>query len=173
LTGEVLHAGGGVASVGVGDDSHELLALRDEWLLEYGSENTRLAYRRDIGHWLRFLAASGVDPLHGVLRKHAMGWLRAQELEHAAKASRARRLAAVSAFYDWLTTMEHFSRANPAAVGRKRTPRPDRRSAATFALSRDEAGRCCRRPTLIVKCRRLGRPRSCGCCCSPALGSAN
>ncbi|MEV0131372.1 tyrosine-type recombinase/integrase [Dactylosporangium sp. NPDC050688] len=135
LIGEILLADDRAARAA---DEQDLTVLRDEWLLEYGSANTRSAYRLDINHWLQFLASSAVDPLHGVQRKHTLGWLRAQELQGAAKATRARRLAAVIAFYDWLTMMGHFALANPAAVERRRRPHVDRRSESTFALSREQ-----------------------------------
>ncbi|MGI5185369.1 tyrosine-type recombinase/integrase [Dactylosporangium sp. CA-152071] len=135
LTGELLLPAGAAHEVAGGQD---LYALRDEWLLEFGSENTRGAYRLDIDQWLRFLAASAVDPLHSVERKHAIGWLRVMETDRAAKSTRARRLAAVKSFYEWLTTMGHFARPNPALLERHRRPRVERHSPSTFALSRQQ-----------------------------------
>jgi integrase/recombinase XerD len=138
LTGELLpavdQADVGVMLAGFG----RARALRDEWLLQYSSRNTRLAYQLDVNHWLRFLEVSGIDPPAGALRVHTFARLRAQEVD-SAKATRARRLAAVNTLYDWMIEDGHVSTANPAAIGRRHAPRPDRRSAAAFALSRDEA----------------------------------
>jgi hypothetical protein len=36
--------------------------LRREWLIGYGSANTRTAYDRDLTNWLTFLERSGIDP---------------------------------------------------------------------------------------------------------------
>ncbi|GAA2369544.1 tyrosine-type recombinase/integrase [Dactylosporangium salmoneum] len=134
LTGQIVLARDSAALAAGGS---RFMALRDEGLLEYGSANTRAAYRLDTDHWLQFLAASGVHPLDGVERKHAFGWLRTLELQREAKATRARRLAAVKSFYEWLTSMGYYTRANPVAVERNRKPRVSR-SESTFSLSREQ-----------------------------------
>jgi len=124
------------AAAGAGDERVERL-LR-EWLLGYGSANTRAAYRRDVDHWLRFLAATRVDPLTEARRLHTHGWLRVQEAEGAAPATRARRLAAVSAFYTWLIAEERSDRANPAAIDRRRKPKAPTTSTSS-GLTRTQA----------------------------------
>ncbi|MFI7080916.1 tyrosine-type recombinase/integrase [Micromonospora sp. NPDC049903] len=139
LSGELLPAarpptGTTVASNG-GD---ELEMLLREWLIGYQSVNTRSAYRRDLRHWLDFLAASVVDPLTEARRVHTHAWLRAQEAAGAAPATRARRLAAVSSFYAWLIAEDHTDRANPTGIDTKRKPRAPRTS-STAGLSRDQA----------------------------------
>jgi site-specific recombinase XerD len=108
LSGELLPAAG----------AGELEALLREWLIGYQSANTREVYSGDMAHWLRFLAASGVDPLIEARRVHTHAWLRAQETAGAATAIRARCLAAVSAFYAWLIAEDETDRANPAAIDR-------------------------------------------------------
>jgi site-specific recombinase XerD len=143
LTGELLPVGAplptpaaAAAGAGAGDELGRLLR---EWLIGYGSPNTRDAYRRDLGHWLAFLAASGVDPLTEARRVHTHAWLRAQEAQGVATATRARRLAAVSAFYTWLIAEDHTERANPAAIDTKRKPKVNPHRPATSGLSREQA----------------------------------
>lgn len=141
LTGELLPAGAPLPTAAVaGAGGDELEALLREWLIGYGSANTREAYRRDMDHWLRFLAVSNVDPLTEARRVHTHAWLRAQEADGAATATRARRLAAVSAFYSWMIAEDHTERANPCAIDSKRKPKPSQTS-KTAGLSREQAMR--------------------------------
>ncbi|MDG4759287.1 tyrosine-type recombinase/integrase [Micromonospora sp. WMMD710] len=149
LTGELLPAHqplpaaaaphDGVPTVG-GAADNELEELLREWLIGYASPHTRKAYRRDLQHWLAFLATSGVDPLTEARRVHTHAWLRAQEASGAAAAAtRARRLAAVSAFYGWLIAEDRTDRANPAAIDSRKKPKVDQRSTKTSGLSRGQA----------------------------------
>ena len=135
LSGEILPArpASPIPTAAAGDIEQ---LLRD-WLLGYSSPNTRDAYRRDLQQWLGYLQASRLDPLTGVRRVHTYGWLRAMELDGASAATRARRLAAVSAFYDWLSTEDKFDLANPAAIDHKRKPRPPQKS-RTASLTRQQ-----------------------------------
>ncbi|MEV0005853.1 tyrosine-type recombinase/integrase [Micromonospora sp. NPDC050980] len=143
LSGEVLPAvpapHGGAPTVGgvAGDGLEELLR---EWLVSYASPHTRDAYQRDLRHWLTFLAVSGVDPLTEARRVHTHAWLRAQEATgRASAATRARRLAAVSAFYSWLIAEDRTDRANPAAINPKQKPKTDPMRPSTPGLSRAQA----------------------------------
>ncbi|MEU8664012.1 hypothetical protein [Actinoplanes philippinensis] len=63
-------------------------------------------------------------------RAAAVRRLRAQEDAKAGAATRARRLAAGSAFYDWLIAEEKTERANPAAISSKSKPNLPRASPA-------------------------------------------
>ncbi len=102
-----------------------------EWLLGYGSANTRAAYATDLRHWLGFLTGAGAHPVTEAERLHIHAWLRAQEAAGAKPATRARRLAAVSAWYTWLIVEEHTERANPAQIDSRRKPEaPDKSTAA-------------------------------------------
>ncbi|WP_420117654.1 tyrosine-type recombinase/integrase [Micromonospora sp.] len=143
LSGELLPATRPAATVtttaaGAGGDGLE--ALLREWLIGYASAHTREAYQRDLRHWLAFLAASDVDPLAEVRRVHTHAWLRAQEAAGAASAAtRARRLAAVSAFYSWLIAEDRTDRANPAAIDPKQKPKTYPARPRTAGLSRVQA----------------------------------
>ncbi|WP_436837029.1 tyrosine-type recombinase/integrase [Micromonospora tulbaghiae] len=143
LSGEVLpavpapHRGALTVGGAAGDGLEELLR---EWLVSYASPHTRDAYQRDLRHWLTFLAVSGVDPLTEARRVHTHAWLRAQEATgRASAATRARRLAAVSAFYSWLIAEDRTDRANPAAINPKQKPKTDPTRPSTAGLSRAQA----------------------------------
>ncbi|OZV71706.1 hypothetical protein CA850_32940, partial [Micromonospora echinospora] len=139
LSGELLPAARSPATTAEAGGGDALEALLREWLIGYQSANTRAAYRRDVAHWLAFLAASGVDPLTEARRVHTHAWLRAQEASGAATATRARRLAAVSAFYTWMIAEDHTDRANPAAIDPKRKPRVNPDRSTTAGLTRGQA----------------------------------
>lgn len=112
------------------DRVHQLMA---QWLVGYGSANTRLAYRRDVEAWFGYCARSRLDPLSPLLRRpHVDGWMRAMEVAREAPATRRRRLNAVSAFYRWLVNEEHVVR-NPAAPVRR--PAVDRDLTRTAGLT--------------------------------------
>jgi site-specific recombinase XerD len=140
LSGELLPAGVPLPTWAAAADAGGVLEERlREWLVGYGSVNTRGAYRRDLDHWLAFLADAGVDPLTEARRVHTHAWLRAQEAEGAATATRARRLAAVSAFYAWLIAEDYIDRANPAAIDAKRKPKVNPYRTSTAGLSKEQA----------------------------------
>jgi integrase/recombinase XerD len=117
------------------------------WLASKHSENTRAAYARDIGitpqrrasrapSWLAWCQAEGVHPVTGVTGLHAALYARQLQAARLSPASRARKLAAVFSWYDWLARRGHIA-ANPAA-GIVR-PRASPRSPATPDLTRAQA----------------------------------
>jgi hypothetical protein len=111
------------------------------WLVEYRSRHTRDAYRRDINEWQAFLAASGLHPLGPLTRTHVAAWLTAQA-EHGRfkPATRARRLAAVSAFYGWLLAEGYVARNPTARLERAHRPQWPKTSSLP-SLTREQAGR--------------------------------
>jgi integrase/recombinase XerD len=137
LSGEILPAGAPAPTTGTADGG-VLEQLRREWLVGYGSANTRTAYDGDLQNWLAFLDRSGVDPLAEARTLHTHAWLRSLEAAGEAPATRGRRLAAVSAFYKWLISEGYTERANPAAIDAKRKPKPPH-SSKTASLTRDQA----------------------------------
>jgi integrase/recombinase XerD len=84
-----------------------LARLTDTWLRVRRSERTRAAYRRDLQGWLVHCAQAGVDPLRARVAD-VDGWIVAQRLHGArgtrpaAEATIARRVAAVSSWYDYV-----------------------------------------------------------------------
>lgn len=84
-----------------------LVAATRTWLHRQRSEQTRNGYRHDLQLWLVHCAGTGVDPLYA-RPADVDGWVIAQRLHGArggrpaAEATIARRLAAVSSWYDYL-----------------------------------------------------------------------
>ncbi len=137
ISGEVLPATAQPPAPGDQPFDPRVEHLVAEWLLGYGSVNTRAAYASDLRHWLGLLTGAGVHPVTEAKRLHVHAWLRAQEAQGAKPATRARRLAAVSAWYTWLIVEEHTERANPAQIDSKRKPKvPDKSTAP--GLDRDD-----------------------------------
>ncbi|MGR6915402.1 tyrosine-type recombinase/integrase [[Actinomadura] parvosata] len=110
------------------------------WLLSYDSPNTRDAYRREIERWFAFCAETGLDPLqarkaHGDVYKR---WLELQAGTPIPAKTMARRISAVSSWYDYLAD-EDVIDAN--RFKRTRRPKVQRNRSETTALSREEAHR--------------------------------
>jgi len=85
------------------DPFHRIAAA---WLLSYGG-NTQIAYRRDLAAWAAWCEHMGVHPLVAE-RFHVDAWVRhlttepqARTGRHASAATIARRLSALSRFYDY------------------------------------------------------------------------
>jgi site-specific recombinase XerD len=115
--------------------------LIEEWLIEYRSGNTRDGYGRDLAAWLGYCQASGLEPIHAPTRTHAAAWLRVLEAKHERGGTRARRLAAVSAWYRWLiqTKRRPAEAGNPAADLDARAKPKMKPLASAPALTREEA----------------------------------
>ncbi|WP_089154034.1 tyrosine-type recombinase/integrase [Micromonospora sp. NBS 11-29] len=105
------------------------------------SEHTRDAYRRDVTGWLRWCAEHAIDPLRVTfLDVNAYG--RELESRPAGRDGRpltpatvARRLSALSSWYDFLAKLGAVP-ANPVAAADR--PRVDRDHSATIGLSPEE-----------------------------------
>ena len=105
------------------------------------SEHTRDAYRRDIAGWLTWCAGRGLDPLRAnFLDVNEYG--RALESTVAVRSGRpltpatvARRLSALSSWYDFLVKLRAVD-ANPVSGADR--PRIDRDHSATVGLTPDE-----------------------------------
>ncbi|MEU8083998.1 tyrosine-type recombinase/integrase [Micromonospora sp. NPDC049101] len=105
------------------------------------SEHTRDAYRRDVTGWLHWCASRDLDPLR-VTFLHVNEYARALESTIGARSGRpltpatvARRLSALSSWYDFLVKLGGVA-ANPVSgVDR---PRVDRDHSATIGLTPEE-----------------------------------
>lgn len=91
--------------------------LRYEATMNTGSEHTQDAYRRDIGNFLQFLEASGIQELGDVDRIVIMNYVNAlQDPEAGGKplgsSTIARKLSAVRSFYRYLNEYADIS-TNP------------------------------------------------------------
>ncbi|WP_433650835.1 tyrosine-type recombinase/integrase [Micromonospora zamorensis] len=105
------------------------------------SEHTRDAYRRDVTGWLTWCAGRDMDPLRATFL-HVNEYARALESTVAARSGRpltpatvARRLSALSSWYDFLVKLGAVP-ANPV-TGADR-PRVDRDHSATLGLTPEE-----------------------------------
>lgn len=108
------------------------------WLASYDSPNTRIAYARDLKLWIGFCDEVGVDPLVA-LRVHVDAWKQSGVGYDTAvphPPSVARRLSAVSAWYEYLVQEEVLDRSPVARVKR---PKVDNRHSSTFGLDEGEA----------------------------------
>ena len=110
-------------------DPVTLLALA--WLSARRSENTRIAYARDIGitpqrlpgrapSWLAWCGQQGVHPVTGVTGLHVARYARQLADAGLSAASAARKLAAVSSWYAWLARRGHISASPAAGIARPR-----------------------------------------------------
>ncbi|MFC4017406.1 tyrosine-type recombinase/integrase [Micromonospora sp. GCM10011542] len=105
------------------------------------SEHTRDAYRRDVAGWLTWCAGREVDPLRASFL-HVNEYARTLESTLAARSGRpltpatvARRLSALSSWYDFLVKLGAVA-ANPVSGADR--PRIDRDHSATVGLTPEE-----------------------------------
>lgn len=132
----------------------QLARLTDTWLRVRRSARTRLAYRRDLQQWLVHCAETGVDPLRARVadvdawiiaqRLYGARSARGTETRPAAEATIARRIAAVSSWYEYLITgtaddPQPLVTRNPA--GRATRPRLDPDYSPTVGLTDLETDR--------------------------------
>jgi integrase/recombinase XerD len=106
--------------------------LLHRFLASRRSPHTRDAYQRDLTLWFTWCANNGADVMNA---RHAemLGWLAHRRDHHDAEATLARRLSAVSKWYQWLIR-EHGHVPNPTTLLPEERPHGDKYS-ATIALS--------------------------------------
>ena len=131
------------------DDDDPVRRLVAAWLLGYASPATRRAYAADLAAWLAFCGTAGTAPLEA-RRVHVDAWARALEAGGAAPRTAARRISAVSSWYQYLAG-EGIHGGSPAEHAR-RPKIPDK--GETPGLTRSELGR------LRAAARAYGSPRS-------------
>ncbi|MDG4797725.1 tyrosine-type recombinase/integrase [Micromonospora sp. WMMD1082] len=115
------------------------MAVTDAWLRNRRlSEHTRDAYRRDVAGWLAWCTACQLDPLRASFL-HVNEYARALESTLSARTGRpltsatvARKLSALSSWYDFLVKLRAVD-ANPVAGADR--PRIDRDHSATVGLT--------------------------------------
>lgn len=73
-----------------------------EWFANLDNENTRRAYRDDVGDFIRFAAIERPDDLRQVTRAHVLQWRKSPEARSLSAASIRRKLSALSALFDHL-----------------------------------------------------------------------
>lgn len=106
------------------------------WLASFDSPETRRAYARDMRMWIKFCDELDVDPL-AAIRVHVDAWKQQKAgYENPSATSLARRLSAVSSWYEYLVQEEVLDRSPAAHVKR---PKVDNRHSSTFGLDEHEA----------------------------------
>ena len=101
------------------------------WLATKRSVNTRAAYARDLGiararratrapSWLTWCREQGPHPVTGVTGWHMIRYARQLDAAALSSASAARKLAAISSWYDWLTLRGHISASPATGLARPR-----------------------------------------------------
>jgi integrase/recombinase XerD len=122
----------GPALVAAATDADPVTHLVLAWLSAKRSENTRTAYARDIGitpqrrpssapSWLAWCQQQEVHPVTGVTGLHVARYARQLDGTGLSPASAARKLAAISSWYDWLARRGHITASPAAGITR---PRP-------------------------------------------------
>lgn len=107
--------------------------LARDWLLSFGSKNTRDAYARDLAHFEQFCRERDLELLHA-RRSHVDGYVRTLELEERSPSTIARRLASLSSFYRYAESEEVIAR-NPINLVKR--PRVSNHS-QTFGPNKDQ-----------------------------------
>src|SRR5690242_10787274 len=124
----------GPALAAAAADADPVILMVTAWLSARRSENPRAAYARAIGitpqrrpsrapSWLAWCGQQGVHPVTGVTGLHVIRYARQLETAGLSPASSARKLAAISSWYAWLTRRGHISASPAAGIARPR-PRP-------------------------------------------------
>lgn len=144
------------------DDTHQVPAHREEtarglsvhllqhvpeeevWLAGQLSPHTRLAYKRDVAHFLRSLNIRSGDELRQVDRAAVVAWQTLMRQQGASPRTIRRRLSALSSLFAHL--VEHRS-ADFNPVRDIKRPRVNRRQGTTRALSPKEARKVLDTPT--------------------------
>ena len=73
-----------------------------EWFANLDNENTRRAYRQDVGEFIRFAGIERPDELRLITRAHVIQWRKSLEARSLSAASIRRKLSALSAMFDHL-----------------------------------------------------------------------
>jgi hypothetical protein len=73
-----------------------------EWFANLDNENTRRAYRNDVGDFIRFAAIEQPGDLRSVTCAHVLQWRKSLEARSLSAASIRRKLSALSALSDHL-----------------------------------------------------------------------
>lgn len=105
------------------------------WLAGQRSVHTRKAYLRDITGWLGWLAEHDTDPL-AVTEPDTAYWARHLEAAGLSASTVARKLSAMSSWYQWLARNGHVERNPAASLAR---PEVDRDTSTTPGLTKDQA----------------------------------
>lgn len=111
----------------ISDQARDALVhwLDTQTALNGASENTVVAYRRDVVDFISFMTeytgqSQGLAPLARITTRDMRAWMAATRSEDVGARSLARKLSAVKSFYRWLAEREGFE---PTAVLTIRAPK--------------------------------------------------
>lgn len=141
-------------------DSHVTRLLLG-WLMSQESENTRVAYAKDmdpalvplvqsrerkpsrnrprpprVPPWREWCRATRADPVSGVTRDHVNLYARMMSEAGLSASTRQRKLSAISSWYGWLLDDDQIP-VNPAIKVKR--PKVDRDTSTTPGLTKDQA----------------------------------
>lgn len=97
------------------DDVPNRDMIAGAWLAEFGSYETRKAYKRDLAAWFQFCDVYQVDPVNDAQRSHVALYARHNDDTGLSPATRARRIGTLRGWYGWMQDEHWIDRANPAA----------------------------------------------------------
>lgn len=107
-----------------------------EWFANLDSEQTRRAYRNDIGEFMRFVGINSPEQFRDITRAHVLAWRKALEEKGLAASTLRRKLASLSSLYEYLCDRNAVA-FNPVK-GVKR-PRVESQEGKTPALGDHQA----------------------------------
>jgi hypothetical protein len=90
-----------------------------EWFANLDNENTRLAYRNDVGDFIRFAGIERPEEMRQVTRAHVLKWRKSLEDRVLSPASIRRRLSSLSALFNYLCERKLALRCAEAVGGRR------------------------------------------------------
>jgi site-specific recombinase XerD len=108
-----------------------------EWFANLTNDNTKRAYRNDVGSFMQFVGISRPDDFRSVTRAHVIAWRKALEKRKLAPATLRRKLSALSDLFDYLC--EKNAVADNPVYGVER-PKEGANQGKTPALSDAQAG---------------------------------
>ncbi len=73
-----------------------------EWFANLENENTRRAYRNDVGAFMRFVGIKRPEEFRAVTRAHVIAWRKVLEQRKLAPATIRRKLSALADLYNYL-----------------------------------------------------------------------
>lgn len=125
------------------DDAARADSLTQIWLRSFKSKNTRANYARDFAEWLAWCRECNVSPADARIA-HTDMWIDRQREDGAAESSIARRVSAVSSWYQYAIANFAADDAplighNPAKTKAKPTVDPD--YSPTIGLTHTESSR--------------------------------
>jgi len=91
------------------------------WLANFSSNNTRDAYKRAVGSFVRTLGIENSQELYAVTQAHVIAWRSAMEDAGLSQASIANRLSALSSLYRHLTDQRLAAQNPVSGVKRPKT----------------------------------------------------